>query len=134
MDVARARLLANELGVTSYYQDALSMIVEQKPDVVHITTPPQSHAALSILAMKQGCHVLVEKPMALTTDDAQEMILAAQQNNVQLCVNHNMVFENIFQRAIQLARTGAIGDVISVETHFLYNAKRNPALLRGGRI
>jgi nucleoside-diphosphate-sugar epimerase/predicted dehydrogenase len=132
MDVARARLLANELGVNAYYQDASTMIVEQKPDIVHITTPPQSHAPMSILAMKHGCHVLVEKPMALTIDDAQEMIVTAQQNNVQLCVNHNMVFENVFQQALHLARTGTIGNIISIETRFLYNAKRNPALLREG--
>src|SRR5262245_18724703 len=89
-DLARARALATDLQLNVFYQDAKAMIEEQKPYVVHIATPPQTHAELSILAMNYGCHVLVEKPMALTMADAIEMATVANRNHLRLCVNHNM--------------------------------------------
>jgi nucleoside-diphosphate-sugar epimerase/predicted dehydrogenase len=131
-DVARAKDLAAELKINQAYQDARVMIDEQKPDVVHVLTPPQYHAELSIVAMNQGSHVLVEKPMALTMNDAKKMIEVANQNKVQLCVNHNLVFEDVVQRTIKLTSEGAVGEVVSVEAYFSYNARRNPAIVEEG--
>ena len=74
-DIARAKALAAELKVSEFYQDAKTMIDEQKPDIVHVLTPPQYHAQLSILAMNLGCHVLVEKPMALTLAEGSQIEL-----------------------------------------------------------
>jgi predicted dehydrogenase len=84
------------------------------------------------MAMSHGCHVLVEKPMALTMADSQAMVHAAEQANVRLCVNHNMVYEDVVQKAIALASGGAIGELISVEASFLYDARRNSTLLEDG--
>ena len=100
-DISRAKAAASELKIAQFYPDAKVMIEEQKPDIVHVLTPPQYHAELSVMAMNQGCHVLVEKPMALSMDDAQKMTQVSKENNVRLCVNHNMVFENVVQRAMK---------------------------------
>ena len=71
-----AKALGNELNVPHVYQDAHAMIREQKPDVVHVLVPPHYHADLSVMAMNEGCHVLVEKPMALTVAECEKMIEA----------------------------------------------------------
>ncbi len=131
-DIGRARALATELKANQFYQDAKLMIDEQKPDIVHLLTSPQYHAELSIMVMDNGCHVLVEKPMALTVADAEKMIEAAKRNKVQLCVNHNMIFEEVVQRAIKLSSTGVIGEVVSVEAYLSYNVRRNPAMVEEG--
>lgn len=131
-DITRAKALAKELKASRFYQDAKVMIEEQKPNVVHVLVPPQYHADLSIMAMDQGCNVLVEKPMALNMDDAERMIEVAKQNNVHLCVNHNMVFMDVVQRAMELTSKGAIGEVLSVEAYYCYDARRNSAISEEG--
>lgn len=57
-------------------------------DVAHIVAPSFLHADLSIKAARAGCHVLVEKPIALKIDDAERIIQAAKDANVKLCVGH----------------------------------------------
>jgi len=131
-DLSRAKTTSALLNGCQVYKDAEALIKEQKPDVLHVLTPPQSHSHLSIMAMNMGCHVLVEKPMALNMDDAHKMISAAQENNVRLCVNHNMVYENIVQRTQKLISTGFIGDVLSVEVCYQFDARRYPAILEEG--
>jgi nucleoside-diphosphate-sugar epimerase/predicted dehydrogenase len=131
-DLTRARSLASKLKTVHVYQDAEMMIKEQKPDIVHVLTPPQYHASLSIMAMNHGCHVLVEKPMALNMADAEKMINVAKQNGVRLCVNHNIIYDKTVQKAIKLVSLGAIGELVTVEAYFLYDARRNPAILEDG--
>lgn len=131
-DIARARALAGKLNVKQVYADAEQMIREQRPDVVHILTPPQVHTPLSIMAMEHGCHVLVEKPLAMNMDDAKRMVEAARKNNVRLCVDHNMVFDELVQRAKELVSNGLIGNVSHVEVNFAYDPRRNPAVLEEG--
>lgn len=131
-DITRARALANWLGAGQPYVDAQVMIEEQRPDVVHVLTPPHSHTELSILAMRYGCHVLVEKPMALTVADAQRMLETAQQSSVRLCVNHNMVVQDVVRRAKGVLARGVIGELVSVEAHYVYNPKRDRAILEEG--
>jgi len=108
------------------------MINEQKPDIIHVLTPPDDHASISIMAMNQGCHVLVEKPMALTVSDAKKMVEVAKQNNVHLCVDHSYIFEDVVQRAIQFVSTGKIGEVISVQANLAYDVRRKPAFTEEG--
>jgi nucleoside-diphosphate-sugar epimerase/predicted dehydrogenase len=130
-DWSRAQMLAADFGANPYL-DAQSVLSELKPDVVHVLVPPQDHAKISLLALNQGCHVLVEKPMALTISDAQEMIEAAEGNKVRLCVDHSMVFEDVIQRAKALISKGTIGDLVSVEVSYLFDAKRYAAVLAEG--
>lgn len=131
-DLTRAKSLAHELNVGNIYQDAEHMIEEQKPNVVHILVPPQLHADVSMMAMNKGCHVLIEKPMALSVVDAQKMIDTAKRSGVLMCVSHNMVYEETVQRARKLVAEGAIGEVVSVEACHVQNARRDQALLEEG--
>jgi 2-alkyl-3-oxoalkanoate reductase len=131
-DTSRVIDFAHKFKINHLYQEAATMIDEQKPDVVHVLVPPQHHAELSIMAMNKGCHVLVEKPMALTVDDAKKMISAANQNKVCLCVDHNMIFQDTIQSAMAMASKAVAGEVISVEASYLYDTRRYPAILEEG--
>jgi predicted dehydrogenase len=126
-DGARARSFATRFGVRHWYEDLERFLDEQKPDVVHVVTPPQTHAAVAIAAMEAGCHVLVEKPMAVSADEAEAMAAVATAQGVKLCVNHNQLYEPVMLKASALVQDGAVGDVISVESHYGMNFVPDPA-------
>ncbi|HEX2056703.1 MAG TPA: Gfo/Idh/MocA family oxidoreductase [Nitrospiraceae bacterium] len=126
MDGHKARTFAESFGVERSYQDLDMLLEEQKPDVVHVLTPPQSHAAVAIAAMEAGCHVLVEKPMAVSSEEADAMIRVSRTQGVKLCVNHNQLFEPIMLEALRLLRDGALGEIISVESQYGLNFVSDP--------
>lgn len=131
-DLMRAEATAERLGAANYYADAEEMIKIEKPDVVHVLVPPHLHADLSVMAMDLGCHVLVEKPLALSIDDAKRMIDGAKTNNVKLCVDHNLVYSKLIQKLLRHVRNGEIGDPVSAEVNFQFNVKRYPVILEKG--
>ncbi|MGH7380643.1 MAG: NAD-dependent epimerase/dehydratase family protein [Candidatus Methylomirabilales bacterium] len=120
-DVAKADVLTQRFKISKTYGNFAQLLEEQRPDVVHVLTPPQSHAALALQAMEAGCHVLVEKPMALSVQEADRMIDAAKAHGVKLCVNHNQLFDPVFLEARRLIEKGAVGTVIGVESYYGFN-------------
>jgi len=120
-DLAKAEALAKTAGGGKIYRTLEELLREQKPDVVHILTPPQSHAVLAMAALRAGCHVLVEKPMALTVADADAMIATAKAQGLQLCVNHNQLFDPVVLRARRLVDQGFVGAVIAVDSYYGFN-------------
>lgn len=104
-----------KFGINDVFQDLDEMLSKKKLDAVVICTPPLTHSALTIQAMNGGCHVLVEKPMATSVQDADAMIDAAKKNNVRLGVVHHNLFNPAVLKAKQLVNSGAVGDVLHVE-------------------
>jgi len=80
-------------------------------DVVAICTPPWTHAPLAIEALRRGSHVLVEKPMAMSVDEASRMVEAAREAGASLCVAHNFLFSRSMRRALLLLERGEVGEV-----------------------
>ena len=109
-----ARDTARKYGISGVYTDLSKMLAEEKLDVIDICTPPQIHAPLTIEAMESGCHVVLEKPMALKTTDCDDMIAAYQKHNVKLCVIHNQLFYPPVIKARELVAKGAIGDFLGM--------------------
>lgn len=102
-------------GVKKLYSDAAEMFDAARPDVVHIVTPPSTHADLAIQAMRAGCNVLVEKPMALTLEEADRMIGVARETGRSLCVDHNRLFSPPALEARRLLEAGELGELVSVD-------------------
>lgn len=94
---------------------SLAELAQVSPDAVHVLTPPASHPALAIEAMRMGCHVLVEKPMADSVADCEAMIEAARTHGRILGVNHSDLLDPVVQRALDAVRDGRIGDIVSLE-------------------
>ena len=112
LDEDLARKVARRYSVGSYYTDLSELLLKGQLDLVDITAPPRTHLALSIKAMEAGCHVLVEKPMALNLDEADNMIEAAKNNRVRLGVFHSFLFLPAVIKAKSMIEKGAIGDLI----------------------
>jgi predicted dehydrogenase len=111
----QATAFARQCRIPIAYADPLTLVREQRPDVIHILTPPQTHAQLAEAIMEAGIHVLVEKPMAVTAEEAARMLATAGRAGVQLCVNHNRLFDPVVLKAKRLVADGVLGDVVGVE-------------------
>src|SRR4051812_34119162 len=79
-----ARQLSERLRLPRYYSDVARFVAEVRPDVVHITTPPQSHFDLAKQCLEQGVHVYVEKPFTLNTAEAEVLIDVALKNGLKI--------------------------------------------------
>lgn len=110
-----ARSVSERFGIKRYYTGLSEMLKEENLDIVDICTPPQTHVSLAIDAMEAGCHVLVEKPLAMTVKDVDEMFKVSKREHVKLCVVHQNLFNPAFQKARRLVEEGIVGDLISVD-------------------
>src|SRR5450432_844723 len=82
----RLRLMEEKYGFPNLYTDWKRMLKENKPEAVIICTPNGVHYTPAIDASNAGCHVLVEKPMAMNPGECQKMIDVARKNKKKLVV------------------------------------------------
>ena len=101
---------ASQFDIPHAYTNTATMLAEEDLSLVDICVPPQIHAPLAIEAMDSECHVLMEKPMALTTSDCDQMIAASHKQDLTLCTIHNDLFHPPFIKARKLIAAGAIGE------------------------
>lgn len=116
-----AEQLCARLNVANRYTDLAEMLHKERPDVVHIATPPDSHVAIACLALNAGCHVFVEKPFALDERQAREILDCAAGVNKRVSVNYLYNFETPGLQLEQLLGSGALGDIVHLETNYGYN-------------
>lgn len=93
------------------FADAGAMLDSGLLDLVVISTPPNSHYQWAKEALLRGIHVVLEKPMALTADQCDELIDLASERNLMLVVYQNRRFDQDFVTMRQIIRSGEIGDV-----------------------
>ncbi|MDR2965782.1 MAG: Gfo/Idh/MocA family oxidoreductase [Treponema sp.] len=84
----------------SIFTDYRELLSKKKPDIVTIATESGNHAVIAVDCLKAGCHVILEKPMALSIEDADKIILTAKKNNKKLGV----CFQNRFNAPVQRLR------------------------------
>jgi UDP-N-acetylglucosamine 3-dehydrogenase len=104
------RETAFKYHIPGAYSDLPDMLSSETLDIIDICTPPQTHAHLAIEALQHGCHVLMEKPMALEVSDCDQMIDTANNHGLKLCIMHNQLFNPTFLKARRLVANGTIGD------------------------
>ena len=117
-----AKQFSERFGVDDYFSDAEKMIHSIRPDVVHITTPPQSHFELGKLCLEAGCNVYIEKPFTLNTEEALELIDVANKYNLRITVGHDAAFDPAERRMRELIRKGYLGGVpVHMESYYCYD-------------
>src|SRR5258708_964924 len=90
-----ARQLAERFGVEAVFSDVGEMLHRVRPDVVHITTPPQTHFQLASLALKSGSNVYVEKPFTVDTSEAEKLIELAETRGLKMTVGHDLQHSHV---------------------------------------
>ena len=91
-----------------------SLLELARPDAVHILSPPATHASLACTALQAGCHVFVEKPMALTADEAR-LVIAAAENGKILTVGHNYLFDPVIRTAQAYVAEDRLGQLLGFD-------------------
>src|SRR5215469_12646180 len=118
----KADRMAAEYGVASrniYNYENYDQIVKNTDiDAVYIALPNSMHAEYTIRAAKAGKHVLCEKPMATTVEDARSMIRACEGAQRKLMIAYRCQYEPAHLRAVQLIREGKLGSIQSIESAF----------------
>jgi predicted dehydrogenase len=116
-----SKQLAERFSVKRHFSDLRKLFDEARPEVVHITTPPQTHFALAGQALQRGCHVYVEKPFTLNTEEAKELILIAEEKNLRITVGHDLQYSHVARRARQLIQDGYLGGTpVHMESYYCY--------------
>ncbi|NYJ05903.1 Gfo/Idh/MocA family protein [Petropleomorpha daqingensis] len=85
-------------------------------DAVVVATPPGTHTGLARRAIEAGRHVLVEKPLATSVEDAELLVRAAHENDVQLMVGHTFEYNAAVWKLRELVRSGSLGRILYVDT------------------
>ena len=103
---------------TKYHNSYSALINDQDIDAVILTTPHSLHAKHAILALQNGKHVFVEKPMATKSVDAQKMLFTAKKYNKTLAVGHNRRFSSVFNYIKNLDKQNKIGKILHIDANF----------------
>lgn len=110
--------ISKKYPVVAKYKDYKEMLDKESLDVVHILVPPQFHADIAGNVAKKGCHILVEKPMAIDGTEAEKMVKAAKDNSVKMCVVHNHLYDKVMIQAREVLNSGALGKITFVESWY----------------
>ena len=116
-----ARQLAERFQVKQQFGDLECLLGEARPDVVHITTPPESHFKLATMCLEQGCHIYVEKPFTLNYPDAQKLVGMAEEKGLKITVGHDAQFGHAARRMRELIQAGYLGgEPVHLESYYCY--------------
>jgi len=129
-ELLMARQLYERFPVKRYFSGLAELVSEARPDVVHITTPPDSHFDIARFCLEHGCHVYVEKPFTLDAHQAQRLVNLACENGLKLTVGHNYQFSHAARRMRSLLASGYLGGPpVHMESYYCYDL-RDPSYAR----
>lgn len=115
-----------KMGWESYETDWRKVIEREDIDVIDIVTPNHTHAEIAIAAAKAGKHIITEKPLALTVEEAKEMLTAVKENGVKHMICHNYRFAPAVQFAKKLLDDGKIGRIYHYRANYLQDFIMDP--------
>ncbi len=123
-DIDKAKKIAKKEKIP-YFFDSLDDMLDLDLDIVSVCTPPGTHSEITIRALERGCNVLVEKPMAMNTIEANKMIEASKKYNKSLCVAHNFLFSKSMLKVKDMIENNEIGEIQDVNAIQISSVKRN---------
>ncbi len=128
-DEERAASLAADLGVPGVYADPGDLLADEQVEAVVIAAPARVHAALVLGALEAGKAVFCEKPMAVTSEEAEQVVEAARGSGLAVQVGFNRRFARDFVAAREAVANGELGSV-----HLLRSLTRDPGLAAPERV
>jgi predicted dehydrogenase len=109
---------AEKLGLgfgVAAVEDYRVLLGDQDLDAVHICTPNAAHAPMAKEALKAGKHVLCEKPLAVSVEEAAELVRLAEERGLRNCVCHNLRYYPMVQQMRRMREAGELGEVLVVQ-------------------
>lgn len=115
MDAERLEVAKVDFPGIGTFASLEEMLDGSDVDLIVLITPHNTHAQLALQALKAGRHVVCEKPLAITTEECDEMIAAAQASGVMLSTYHNRHWDGVPLTAHKLIEEGKLGEVYKIE-------------------
>ena len=109
LDEERLRVAGDRFGIAARYRDLDRMLAQERLDGLVVATPHVAHAGPAVAGLEAGCHVLVEKPMATSMQDARAIAAAAERAGREVMVPTGLNFTKFSAKAAEWVRGGRIG-------------------------
>ena len=103
------------------YTDYRELLEKEKPELVAIATESGKHASIALDCISAGCHIIVEKPIALSIKDADAVLCAAKEKGVRVCANHQNRFNKSVQYIRKAMEAGRFGKLSHGSAHIRWN-------------
>ncbi len=116
-NLQRAKQIADQYGGIAY-ESVEALLADKEIDAVSVCVANNAHAEVSIAALRAGKHVLCEKPMAVTLEQCEEMVQAANEAGKYLMIGQNQRLAKAHVKAKELIQAGEIGKILSFRTTF----------------
>jgi len=121
-----AQQLYKRFPIKQWFSSVSDLLEQSKPDVVHITTPPQSHFELASRCLEQGSHVYLEKPFTVWEDEARTLIAMAEKRGLKITAGHDDQFSHVARRMRSLVRSGYLGGpAVHMESYYCYEISKS---------
>jgi predicted dehydrogenase len=125
-----ARQLCERFEISHAAGDVRQMLEQCRPDVVHITTPPQTHYEIARMCLEFGSHVYVEKPFTIRADETEALLDLASKKELKMTAGHDDQFSHVARQMRALVRAGYLGKrPVHLESHYCYDLT-DPAYAR----
>jgi predicted dehydrogenase len=111
----QARRLGEELFVEKTAGDYRQILDDPEVDVVHVCTPNTLHLPMVIDALNAGKHVICEKPLTTSVENAQKMVALAREKNLRNCTFHNLRFYPMVQQMRRMCDSGELGEILVLQ-------------------
>jgi predicted dehydrogenase len=111
----KARKFANEVGVERSTGEYDSLLRDSDIDAVHICTPNALHFPMAMAALSAGKHVLCEKPLATSVDEAKQLVAKATELKLANCTFHNLRYYPMVQQIRRMREGGELGEIYAVQ-------------------
>ena len=106
------------------YMNYLDMLSTEKPDLVAICTESGKHAAIALDCLNAGCHLIIEKPIALSLEDADAVINRSRQKGLKVCTCHQNRFNKSIQKIRSAVEDGRFGRMMHGAAHIRWNREK----------
>lgn len=114
-DTFMAKEVAEQFNVPNYFEDYKEMIDTMNLDVVHICTPNATHYEIAMYAMDHGVNVILEKPMAVTIEQAKEMQKKAEETGLVAAINFHNRFYPMTNHMMNIIKDGELGEIFTIQ-------------------
>ena len=117
----RAKSLADKFGIEKHFNN-YDEFLKSDINAVYISSANSNHYQQVIAAAKAGKHILCEKPLAMTSPEAEEMVKTCEQNNVQLSINYVYRFHPLIIKSKEMIANQMLGKIVSMNLNFNIDA------------
>jgi D-apiose dehydrogenase len=114
LDLERARRAASRFGIARAYEDYREMLQREQPDFVDVITRPDSHLEICTEAAREGVHIVCQKPLALTYEEAERLVEKVAAAGVRFMVHENWRWQPWYREVRKLGDGGVLGEIFCI--------------------